>query len=453
MYQIDNDTASTSLPASTSEGTPGYFTDGNPATGLAATVLPAEFMNMVMMEMANLVTSAGLSLSKSDHTQVTQAVTALIATLATVNWSHVTDIPNTLVHTNAGEIPVFGGVELSAALPFIDFHYGSGSTDYNVRILNDGDGSLTIQTAAGALLTLNSTASAFTTPVTLSKTLTVAGNTTFNGSLAVKGAVTLNDAMTIAGKATFNGATEFSGAVKADATLEVVGKATLDGALSVAGATTLAGLRTTGQIVQLYGIQSMQSPDPTNAGNLHNWFFNYDGSERALVYVDSTGGWHWRSNGIDSMGLDSNKNLNILGGLNVGATATFAARPTFGGYTPWDNANLNPVRNNGAGNTINFAWTTSGLQLTVDTTGFGSLCYASNAPTFAAAYLSTCGGIGTYALARNTSGANIAGGSSVAGASLTLADQDENVNGVLTGTWRAMGWGTNDNVSLYMRIA
>ncbi|VVO63614.1 hypothetical protein PS870_00923 [Pseudomonas fluorescens] len=74
MYQIDNSTAAATVPASTSEGTPGFFTDGNPATGVAATIMPAEFMNMVMMEIINVLTAAGITPSKSDFTQLLTAI-------------------------------------------------------------------------------------------------------------------------------------------------------------------------------------------------------------------------------------------------------------------------------------------------------------------------------------------------------------------------------------------
>jgi len=77
MYQIDNATASSTLPAPSSSGTAGYFTDGNPVTGLAPTVVPAEFLNMLMMELVNLLQAAAIAPSKADRTQVAAAVKAL----------------------------------------------------------------------------------------------------------------------------------------------------------------------------------------------------------------------------------------------------------------------------------------------------------------------------------------------------------------------------------------
>lgn len=78
MYQIDNSTAAVSQPAATAAGSAGFFTDGNPATSTPATIVPAEWLNAVMMELANVVTGAGLTLSKSTYTQVRDAIKRLI---------------------------------------------------------------------------------------------------------------------------------------------------------------------------------------------------------------------------------------------------------------------------------------------------------------------------------------------------------------------------------------
>ena len=77
MYQIDNSTAAATQPSSTAPGSAGFFTDGNPATGLAATILPAEWLNAVMLELANVVTSAGLTLNKAAFNQLLLAIKAI----------------------------------------------------------------------------------------------------------------------------------------------------------------------------------------------------------------------------------------------------------------------------------------------------------------------------------------------------------------------------------------
>lgn len=152
MFQIDNDTSSLNLPAPTAANRPGYFVDGDPAKGLAATILPAEFMNMLMMEFINLVKAAGIAPSKSDYTQLSQAIPVLIAKLATVDWSKVTNIPADLVHLNT--TPTLSGIELNSATPFLDFHFNNDAAAYNFRLINSVDGTLSFVNKNGLLLNI-----------------------------------------------------------------------------------------------------------------------------------------------------------------------------------------------------------------------------------------------------------------------------------------------------------
>ncbi|RON52936.1 hypothetical protein BK666_02230 [Pseudomonas frederiksbergensis] len=96
MYQIDNSTAAATIPASTAAGTAGFFTDGNPATGVAATIMPAEYQNMLMMEVINVLNSAGVTPSKAVFTQLTTAIKAL-AQQGTSNSTTDTGSANTIV--------------------------------------------------------------------------------------------------------------------------------------------------------------------------------------------------------------------------------------------------------------------------------------------------------------------------------------------------------------------
>lgn len=78
MYQIDVASAATALPASTAAGTPGFFTDGNPATGVPATIVPAEYMNALMLEILNVITAANIAPAKGNHAQLLAAITAIV---------------------------------------------------------------------------------------------------------------------------------------------------------------------------------------------------------------------------------------------------------------------------------------------------------------------------------------------------------------------------------------
>jgi hypothetical protein len=77
MFQTDQASAVLTLPAPVAAGTQGYFTNGNPVTGIAPTILDADFMNMVMLEIINVVTAAGLTPSKTTYNQLLTAIRAV----------------------------------------------------------------------------------------------------------------------------------------------------------------------------------------------------------------------------------------------------------------------------------------------------------------------------------------------------------------------------------------
>lgn len=80
IFRIDNSTAVDTLAAPTPLGKPeGYFSGGNPSTSTPATIVDAEWLNMIQEEGANLVLSAGLALDKADRTQWSRAIDAKIA--------------------------------------------------------------------------------------------------------------------------------------------------------------------------------------------------------------------------------------------------------------------------------------------------------------------------------------------------------------------------------------
>ena len=93
MYQIDNSTAAQAIPASTAAGNKGYFTDGNPATGTPATILPAEFMNMLMMENINVLAAAGIQPDKSKFNQLALAISTI--TGSNLTWANLGGKPTT----------------------------------------------------------------------------------------------------------------------------------------------------------------------------------------------------------------------------------------------------------------------------------------------------------------------------------------------------------------------
>jgi|GEM_PF-1792024 len=76
MYRVDNATAATILPTPAAVGPKpnGFFTKGNPSTGVPATIVDDDWANAVQEELCYIITQAGLALNKGDRTQLNQSV-------------------------------------------------------------------------------------------------------------------------------------------------------------------------------------------------------------------------------------------------------------------------------------------------------------------------------------------------------------------------------------------
>lgn len=78
MHRIDSDGAAVGLPAPGAVGsTVGYFTDGDPGTGVPATVVSADWLNALQEEVAYVIEQAGLTLDKTVRTQLRSAISIL----------------------------------------------------------------------------------------------------------------------------------------------------------------------------------------------------------------------------------------------------------------------------------------------------------------------------------------------------------------------------------------
>lgn len=79
MQRVRTTTAIPDNPGYTAGGTPGFFTEGNPAASLPATVPGADWCNMMQAEPLNVILAAGLTPDAEDDTQLNQAIDAKIA--------------------------------------------------------------------------------------------------------------------------------------------------------------------------------------------------------------------------------------------------------------------------------------------------------------------------------------------------------------------------------------
>lgn len=81
MYRIDNATAVTPIPAPAAVGPNpnSFFTKGNPALSIPATIVDDDWANAVQEEIANVIEASGLTLSKTVRTQLLSALQGKLA--------------------------------------------------------------------------------------------------------------------------------------------------------------------------------------------------------------------------------------------------------------------------------------------------------------------------------------------------------------------------------------
>ena len=72
----------------------GEWSEGNPAAGLPATLIKADWLTTIQRELINLVLGAGIALNKDDDSQVFKAIQAIQAAAST--WTKLTGKPTTI---------------------------------------------------------------------------------------------------------------------------------------------------------------------------------------------------------------------------------------------------------------------------------------------------------------------------------------------------------------------
>lgn len=110
------------------------FTEGDPSVGTPATVLTDDWANAVQEELCNVVTGAGLALSKPSNTQLLAAINVLLAQRTppgAVQQFAMTAVPTGWLKCNGQVVSRTGYAALFAAIG-TTWGAGDGSTTFGV---------------------------------------------------------------------------------------------------------------------------------------------------------------------------------------------------------------------------------------------------------------------------------------------------------------------------------
>lgn len=208
--------------------------------------------------------------------------------------SNLSDVPNKLTaRTNLGlgesNTPYFGSIELSAATPFIDFHFNKSSSDYTTRLIESSSG-----------------------------TLSLLGNYSISNKLNVTGLSTLSDA-NVTGTLTLTNALAITSGGTGASTVEGartnlgLGTAALENIGTSGGTVPLLNAVNTWSAIQNHSAEIVSSSQNIIRGTSSSYGFilRNDGSNTYMLLTnngDPNGAW----NGLRPLTINnSNGNVTI----------------------------------------------------------------------------------------------------------------------------------------------
>lgn len=206
----------------------------------------------------------------------------------------------------------------------------------------------------------------------------------------------------------------------------------VNGTISVPGGSVDASANVTagsGFTIMQANTVSVRSNDPSNAGNVHLWFYNYNGSERGLIYWSNDGAMHLRTGSTGE----------IMNFTNAGCSAS--------GFLKGSQLYAGNALYQSDGNVSGTVW--GGYLSNYLANTF--VQYGNIQQTIANG--STVGAIGAYTSAQNKSGATLGQGQLVAGTQLKYSSHNSAGNFINVGTWRCMGECNNDGVATFLRVS
>lgn len=134
MHRVDDPSAGPAVPTPGPQGTPGYFQGAQPTTGQQATIVTVDWANAVQEEISHVIESAGLTLSKTDRTQLLQAIAKLTRTRLTANQTfYVSPTGN---NSNNGLTPATAWADPSFAYATIQEFWDLAGYTATVQLAN-----------------------------------------------------------------------------------------------------------------------------------------------------------------------------------------------------------------------------------------------------------------------------------------------------------------------------
>ncbi len=355
---------------------------------------------------------------------------------------------NSTVVRTSGDQTIAGGkkftgtvgapwLELTAPTPNIDFHYGSGTSDFDVRLINDATGRLSLWGNFSVSGVISGNGS---------------GLTSLNASNLSTG--TVADARLTTNVAKYNTAGTFT-----------AGQTFKGGYIIVQGSSS-----TTDSNIFLNesdGTPQALLSAPPNSNGAYLQVYNADASGYNTFFFDGSNG-RMSCNQVHSTFIGDGSYITNLTASNLS------------GYVPDANLTTNvPLKNASnsfsGSNTFNGQLTTSGscdfASLTVhgsidaNTHGIVNLADPSSAQGAATKHYvdaqidlalqgASYGAVGTYVFAVQKTGTDVNAGSTISGSNLSpAADSYDNGTHPFTGTWRAMGFGRSGLATLWLRVS
>ncbi|WP_406867208.1 hypothetical protein [Paraburkholderia fungorum] len=126
MYRIDDPSASPTLPVPEAALTEGYWTEGNPGSGIIATLERASWFNMVQEELRAIVVAAGLTPSKTTYNQVLSAIKRIGQ-----NTVVLADTGAANAYTAVNAVPLVAGTWVDGVVQAVKIaHTNTGASTY-----------------------------------------------------------------------------------------------------------------------------------------------------------------------------------------------------------------------------------------------------------------------------------------------------------------------------------